>query len=166
MAEKSAIEVEIEGIQKVSDKMEQVVKDLTGSPMEEGMREATMLVTRDARIFAPVDTGRLRASIAPEVTVHGKEVRGVVGSNVKYAPYVETGTKPHWPPPGALAVWAERHGIPEFLVRRSIGTFGTSVEAERTIGTKGWRYLQRAFEQNRERIITLIGDVVGKIVSK
>jgi hypothetical protein len=40
--------------------------DLHGEPMLQGMRNATLLVTRDAKRFAPVDTGRLRASITPD----------------------------------------------------------------------------------------------------
>jgi hypothetical protein len=83
------IEMDIKGVEALTKKMDQMVIDLSGDEMLEGIREATMLVTRDARILAPVDTGRLRASIAPEVDSQGKEVRGVVGSNVVYAPFQE-----------------------------------------------------------------------------
>ena len=120
MVKKSSIQLEIEGIQAVTDKLEQVARDLHGPPMLEGMRDATMLVTRQARINAPVDTGRLRASIAPEVRQAGKTVRGVVGSNVRYAAFQE----------------------------------------------KKKHYLQRAFEENLEKIKTLIRDVVARIVKK
>lgn len=146
--------------------MEQVVSDLQGGPFLEAMRDATLLVTRDAKKFAPGDTGRLRASIAPEVRTQGREVIGVVGSNVKYAPYVETGTRPHWVPKGVLETWARRHGKTESEVRHSIAIFGTSVKAMKTLGTKGFRYLERAFEENTEKIHKLIGDVVGRIVNK
>ena len=83
------VEIEIQGIEEVSRKMDQMAEDIQGTPMEMGMRDATMLVTRQARINAPVDTGRLRASIAPEVRQQGKTVQGVVGSNVNYAPFQE-----------------------------------------------------------------------------
>ncbi|KPJ77284.1 MAG: hypothetical protein AMJ81_00035 [Phycisphaerae bacterium SM23_33] len=55
------------------------------------MRDATLLVERHAKINAPVDTGRLRASITPEVRQQSNTVQGVVGSNVVYAPFQELG---------------------------------------------------------------------------
>ena len=91
MVEKSSIQIEIEGIQAVTDKLDQVARDLHGSPMLEGMREATLIVTRQAKLpgYVPVDTGRLRASIRPEIRQAGKIVRGVVYSNVRYAAFQE-----------------------------------------------------------------------------
>lgn len=43
----------------------------------------------------------------------------------KYAAVQEYGSKPHWPPISALEGWAQRHGIPAFLVARKIATEGT-----------------------------------------
>jgi len=42
-----------------------------------------------------------------------------------YAVYVEEGTRPHFPPREALQGWADRHGIPVFLVQRKIAREGT-----------------------------------------
>lgn len=146
--------VEIRGLKETQAEMERIVRDMQGEPFLQGMRDATLIVTRDAKLNAPVDTGRLRASITPEIRPHGNTVLGVVGSNLAYAPYVELGTRPHWPPPGALAVWARRHGVSEFLVRRAIGRRGT----------KAHKYLERALTENASRIVRLIGTTVGKIV--
>lgn len=62
-----------------------------------------------AKALCPVDTGALRNSITH--TVDGKTA--VVGSAVKYAPYVELGTgRQYTPPPEGMEVNAERgHGI-------------------------------------------------------
>lgn len=79
------LQVEIQGLKETQARMEQIVADLHGAPFLQGMHDATLLVTRDAKRFAPVDTGRLRASIVPEVRASGSGVVGVVGSNVKYA---------------------------------------------------------------------------------
>ena len=59
------------------------------------MRMITMAVTRDAKKTPPmpVDTGRLRSSITPSVTTTKDSIRGIVGSNVEYAPYQEFGTR-------------------------------------------------------------------------
>lgn len=43
----------------------------------------------------------------------------------KYAAPLEYGSKPHWPPISALEGWAQRHGIPAFLVARKIAMEGT-----------------------------------------
>ena len=89
----SDISLEIRGLEETQRKMEQIVRDLHGAPMLQAMRNATLLVQRDARKNAPVDTGRLRASIVPEVRPHGRDVQGIIGSNVKYAPHQEFGTR-------------------------------------------------------------------------
>lgn len=137
--------------------MTQIVADLHGEPFLQGMRNATLLVTRDAKRYAPVDTGRLRASITPEVRISGPmTVQGIVGSNVTYAPFVELGTKPHWPPVGALEVWARRHGTSAFLVARAISRRGT----------KAVKYLERAFTDNISRIVGYLDAAVQGIVRR
>ena len=149
----SEVQLDVRGLEEVQAEMERVARDLAGGPMVDAMQQAALLVQRDAKINAPVDTGRLRASITPEVRPHGNTVRGVVGSNVKYAPYVELGTRPHWPPPGALQPWARRHGISEYLVRRAIGMRGT----------KAVKYLERAVTENADRIHRILNSAVGRI---
>lgn len=150
------INVEIEGLIEVQRKMEQMVAELHGAPMLNAMRDATLLVQRDARKLCPVDTGRLRSSIVPEVRQQTGVVIGVVGSNVTYAAAMEFGTRPHWPPLDALEPWARRHGMSAFLVARAI--------ARR--GIKGRRYLRGALEQNAKRIHVLIERAVQMIVGK
>ena len=59
------IDVEIKGLEETQRAMEQIVRDLRGEPFLSGMRRATLLVQRSAKQKAPVDTGRLRASITP-----------------------------------------------------------------------------------------------------
>lgn len=85
--------IEIRGLIETQRKMEQTVRDLRGNEFLSGMQKATLLVERDAKINAPVDTGRLRASLTPEVQQTGTTARGVVGSNVIYAAAQELGTR-------------------------------------------------------------------------
>ena len=150
------IDVEVQGLMETQRRMERTVEALHGPPMLEAFRDGTMVVQRDAKINAPVDTGRLRASITPEVRTSktAREIMGVVGSNVEYAAYMELGTKPHWPPIAALETWARRHGIPAFLVARSIATSGT----------KARKFLQNAFKKNRKWIIARIERAVQEII--
>lgn len=81
----------------------------------------------EAKKHAPVDTGALRRSIKRRSTPGsaGAGYGGYVQASVPYALFVEKGTAPHWPPVGALAGWASRKGIPEFLVARKIARQGT-----------------------------------------
>lgn len=132
-----------------------IAQDLSGEPVARSMKTATLYITADAKRLSVVDTGRLRSSISPAVEVAGKRVLGIVGSNVKYAPFVEMGTKPHYPPLAALEKWANRHGISAYLVQRAIGKRGT----------KARPFLKPAFEANVQRIINLIGQTVSRIVS-
>lgn len=55
------------------------------------------------------DLGNLANSIMVDM-VSGGEICEV-GPEAPYGPYVEYGTKPHFPPPDALEGWAKRHGF-------------------------------------------------------
>ena len=89
----TVIDVEVKGLIELQRKTERMVADIHGAPILNAMRDSTLLVQRGARINAPVDTGRLRASITPEIRQSGNDILGVVGSNVLYAPYQEFGTR-------------------------------------------------------------------------
>jgi len=154
-------QITVEGLKELQAKAEQMTRDLSGSPMVNAMREATLRVTADAKRLSPVDTGRLRASIAPEVIVKGETVQGIVGSNVVYAPYMELGTgtfvgRPrHFPPPSALETWAKRHGMGSgYVVARAIFLKG---------GLKPRRFLQGAIEKNATKIHELLSSAIDKI---
>jgi HK97 gp10 family phage protein len=60
------------------------------------LEEAARQVVNRAKVLAPVDTGRLRASIRVESrrTFTFRSVY-TVGSNVEYAGFVNDGTRPH-----------------------------------------------------------------------
>lgn len=161
----SAIQAEVKGLKETQKNLEQAVKDLQGGVMLQAMRDATLLVERDAKRglvgyqskeVGGVNTGILRASIIPEVNIHGSEMTGVVGSNVKYAPYVEFDTKPHWVPKGVLALWAKRHHVKESVVRWSIARKGT----------KGKHFLENAFTTNYPKIVRRFKDAVKQIVGE
>lgn len=146
--------VSMKGYEETLEYMNHLEGAMHGTPMLRAMQRAAMLVMRDARVRVQVDTGRLRSSITPEVRTNGREVIGVIGSNVKYAPYVETGTRPHWPPKGALAVWARRHGMSEGAIRYIIGTRGTRPHP----------YLVPAVEQNADKVVRILADGVDSAI--
>jgi HK97 gp10 family phage protein len=85
------MQLEIRGVDETIQNLKRIGRQLGN--LDAPMRTATLLVTRSARINAPVDTGLLRASILPgSRSVRNKTV-GIVGSNVEYAPYQEFGTR-------------------------------------------------------------------------
>lgn len=72
------------------------------------------------RLRQHTDTGDLARSVIFTWGTQGGEVAAA-----EYGGYLDQGTRPHWPPIQAVAGWAERHGIPPFLVARKIAEEGT-----------------------------------------
>lgn len=138
-------------------KLRQLESDLRGDPLKQGFVRAATMFMRDARKNAPVDTGRLRASIVVDLRSRDGEGFDVItGTNVEYAMHQEFGTKPFWPPPGALSRWAKRHGTTDFLVRRSIARHGIRAK----------RYFQRAFDARKEEVKAYCERVVQMILRR
>lgn len=52
----------------------------------------------------------------------------VAGFSAKHAPYIEFGTRPHFPPVAPIMAWCQRKGLPvsaAYGIVRKIGKFGT-----------------------------------------
>lgn len=121
------VEIEVQGLAELQSATLKALKDLPPG-LQRAMGEATAVVTGEAKVRAPVDTGRLRASITPEVRrLGGGDVQGIVGSNVVYAPYQEFGTvymKGRFYLRGALE--AKMNEI-EAILRRFMGKIVTTI---------------------------------------
>jgi hypothetical protein len=88
--------------------------------------KSTLAIHAKAREGAAVDTGILRAGI--EFVVINQGATGEVRVQGEYGPYIEFGTRPHFPPVAPLEEWARRHGLPPgtgFLIARKISRVGT-----------------------------------------
>jgi len=147
---------EVRGLHETQRKLEQVIADLQGDEMTENMRAAVLILERGVKVLAPVDTGRMRASIVPAVEQRFGKIVGRVGTPVEYAPHVEFGTRPHMPPVAALQTWARRHGMNAYVLARAI--------ARR--GTRGRFFFKRALETHHDRVVQLVGDGVARIVTR
>jgi hypothetical protein len=139
------MEFRIIGLEKLLKKLDG--NALLGPPLRKAFMNAVLLLERESKQRAPVDTGRLRSSITHAIDTRPVPLWGSVGSKVHYAPYVEFGTKPHSPPLAALQPWARRHGFGPgtagaFLVARVIAARGT----------KARRYFRGALESAVSRI--------------
>ena len=146
----------------------------TTEPIRRLLKKLASAAEADAKKSAPVNTGRLRASITTSIDSTGRPpLWAKVGSNVFYAPYMEYGTgllaegSPakggrHYPPASALQLWASRV-VPElgdaggFLIARAIGRRG---------GLKPRYYMRAGLEAAEKRAAGLIQLAEKEIVSK
>lgn len=156
--------ISVEGLKEIQEEMIRIAEEIDGNPVIEAMAKATLIVTRSARMKAPVDRGALRASIVPDIVTRTNEVQGVVGSNLRYAPYQEFGTRAFTPPIGPIWAWALRKTKNNF--KRASRLFVKAMMSIRGRGIKPKKYLQRALEQNADRIFKIIGDAVGNIIRR
>ena len=119
--------IEVRGLEALQRKLKN--PRFVNESLERFGNRAGAHIAGEVRLRTPVDTGRLRSSVTHDLD--GSPVHTVrIGSNVEYAPHVEEGSRPHWPPMAALQPWARRHGFPAgrsgaFLVARAISRRGT-----------------------------------------
>lgn len=64
-----------------------LIEEAAFSQIETALEKVGSMAERNAKLACPVDTGRLRNSITH---THDKNT-AYIGTNVEYAPYVETG---------------------------------------------------------------------------
>ena len=126
---------------------EKIAKDLKDPnllrPLRDAYEKGTYLTEREVKTRTPRDTSVLASSIKSTIDPQPVPLWGKVATDVKYAIFVEKGTRPHFPPMRALEGWAHRHGIPTFLAARAI--------AEK--GTKAHKMFEKGFEAVRDKII-------------
>lgn len=147
MATGSGIVVTIHGLDALRAKLHGERAD---APVNRFLDRGAIYMQTRARAKAPVDTGRLRNSIA--VSTPAMRVRHI-GPNVHYGPYPEFGTRPHMPPKGALAGWASRHGTTDASMRNAIARKGTKAQP----------YMRPAAEETTAFVQRLVPILAGEI---
>jgi len=125
------------------------------------MQKSVHLLEGEIKKNTPVGVaGQLRSSIGTEVKSLGGGVRGIVGSPLSYAPYVEEGTKPHFPPVSALERWCElKLGDRRlaFVVARAISRRGTKAVKMFERGVEAKK--EEVFAFFRQALINLVRDL-------
>lgn len=137
--------IEFSGLEDVIKKMESLA-DV--AKIEAALGKACALVERDAKQAAPKGNGELRRSITSKVENDGDDIRGVVFTPLEYAPYVEYGT-------GLFAENGGRKDVP-WSYQDDKG------EWHSTKGMKPRPYMRPALDENREQIIRIIKEGIGK----
>ena len=133
---------------------------LLAEPTREFLTVISVEVQRNTQMLTPVDTGRLRASWIRNVDVSPMPLWAEVSTNVNYAPFVEEGTRPHWPPMSALnpaaagiRQWANIHGVNVYALGAAI--------AQR--GTRGRHMLRMGVQIARGTIDNLLQQLIRRI---
>ncbi len=116
------IQMRIMGLEELLEKAD---PKLLAEPLRKLFTDASLRLERRAAQLTPKDTGILASKITHRIDTSPVPMWGQAYTNVKYAPYVEFDTRPHWPPKAALEGWARRHHIPVFVVQRAIARHGT-----------------------------------------
>lgn len=124
------------------------LRQIEGLDYSPAIKDACLLVEREAKENAPVASGELRRSI--ESKVMGNE--GEVGTSLFYAPYVEYGT-------GIFSSQGDG--------RKDVPWFYQDVQGHwhSTCGMKPHPFLIPAYEKNREKIKQIIAKYVREKIN-
>ena len=133
--------IEIEGINKVLKRLEKLSNT---ENIEKAMGKACAVVEAAAKQNAPKDTGALRNSITSKVENRNGHIEGTIFTPLEYAPYVEYGT-------GLFAESGGRKDVP-WNYQDDKG------EWHSTSGQKPQPFMRPAIEDNRNKIIEILGE--------
>ena len=167
----SAIQVEDSALRQQLDELPQRLSQA----VERGLRRATELLRGAVAALAEVPLGVAAASpfgeFAASVTTEVTDESGQKVGRVFLAPpadryglFVEVGTRPHFPPPGALEGWVRRRlGVTQdrqarevaFLIARKIAR----------AGTPGHHFFERALEANQHRVVAVMEQEIARAVT-
>lgn len=162
------LQIDVKGINEALAGLRNTPKNI-GERMRQAFTESAAAIEADAKENAPVDTGRLRSSITHRVTYREAEyVAAEIGSKVEYAPYVELGTRPHYPPLEALITWVHHKGLGATGNRhqRTLQYALDTIVARRIQqaigrrGTKAQPYLEPAFVNQADAVVRSIAAAV------
>ncbi len=82
----------VEGQKEIAARLKKISQAATND-IEQALVNSALFVERDAKVKAPVDTGRLRSSLTHAEENFGSDTPAVtVGTSVEYAKFVEFGT--------------------------------------------------------------------------
>lgn len=78
--------------EKLADKFKGF-EDILFKKVSEGISAYAFLIERGGKMFSPVDTGRMRGSVAVSMGIQDKGLSASIGPHVDYATYVHEGTR-------------------------------------------------------------------------
>lgn len=127
-------------------------KDKIEQALLKQMNKALLLIERDAKIECPVDLGQLRASIDHTAEIQEDKIKGRVGTNLDYSPYVHEGT-------GIYAVNGDGRKTPwKYKVDK-----GKYEGWHFTRGQKPQPFMRKSMDKNRDKIAVIFKDALEGI---
>ncbi len=157
------IEIDLGGFQQLAGQFK-AAPEIALQELQKAMAEADMLLKRLVQDALPTATGTLRASVFGVERATETGVIGLVGSPLIYAPPVELGTRPHFPPIEPLVDWVKlKLGVPEkdargvaFLVARKIARKGTGAT----------HVFKLSFERGEQQVRDMFARALGRIAQR
>lgn len=86
------ITIKIENIDRIRDAFARY-PEIVGPFLRDASMKSAFTIEAQAKILSPVDTGRLRATIATSLGIASQGISSIVSTNVFYAIYVHEGTR-------------------------------------------------------------------------
>lgn len=163
-----SVSVKINGLERLNKKLEQIAKQ----NLKPGVTKATGIVETAAKLLCPVRNGDLRRSIHMKVEGDAQEIKGIVYTNMEYAPYVEfgTGRKGQGTYPydvEGLSLEYRQTNWAYYPDLEQVGDNTWTIDENTLIWTSGQvaqPYMYPALEQNKDRCIKVVTDeIVRKI---
>lgn len=154
--------LKIEGLDSLVKKLN-ALKANVENALKQGIIDASLLVEKDAKLNVKTSTGILRESINHEIITDKKSIVGIIGTNLKYAPYVELGTGPIGEankPDIAAKMNIQYRGTPWVYYSEEMDSFFT------TKGQAGIPFLYPALKNNQEQIKQLVAEAVKRAINK
>ena len=98
--------------------------------------------------------GDLKKSLTHQVDRFLSGIRLIVGAGANHAPFVHSGTRPHFPPPEPIVRWVQKKlDVPESEVRSAAFLIARKISKE---GTKAKPFLDFALNRMRNRIASRV----------
>ena len=132
----------------VEANLDRLIKEKLPQALYDAMTKACLKVEADSKKNCPAGTGTLRQSITTSVEADSDGVKGYVGSNLEYAPYVHQGT-------GIYAKDGNGRKEVPWKYQDAKGEWHT------TNGIHPTPFVQDAVDMNRESIINFFKGVLG-----
>lgn len=88
------VTIDVSELNQLSADLGAIITGRVGAKVSAAIRKTALDIERDAKAFAPVDTGTLRSSISTEVTGDGRhgQISAEIGPTAAYGIHVEFGT--------------------------------------------------------------------------
>lgn len=158
------LKVDISELERFAEDMRTADRPI-GRIMHNTMQKSVDYAQEAIRLETPVNTGKIRQSIATEIRGTSAGITGEIFTPLVYGLPLEYGRKPgRMPPVDVIQLWVHQKGIAAgqderqvaYLIARAIGRRGT----------KGAHMFEKGMKNAESRIMRLWEDATGDILAE